>query len=492
MSSNSVRAKLDLLDLCACADACSRFRKNAKAGFGDYEVKKFNFPMDISLGFDSPENWLRNASKVLRLFGELIEIYIIRNMPPINFAGGVWDGSKPLRGIIQLINRYCKVPAIDLNLSMFVLGDDIVDDMRPLFERLRTFSSFGCVCSELWLREFALRSQELRELNLYSIDAFANEGWSFGGLHQPFRKLTKITFESFGKLSNYDIEEILKRNPQLKEICFRSCLNINDNILHYIAEYVPGIESLFIFWQINFCYKRKNLKYLGQLKNLSNLSLSTSPFNQNSQFPDLLLSLVCELANAEIPLKKLALSGDLQLPGGVGQFVDGILKLGQLETLYLGLVDGLNVAHAIEFCVRLKELSLNLYPLPTASDLLAIVRNAEKLECLCLEQVSKCNTINIDVETFRKMVEMVEQRPIKTHLNLDLRGNYSGVGIPSDELARAKNSLTLILSPCPQRIVKIRKFTIFDKVWLIICSIIRAVIHAISMLCRYLCGLYPI
>lgn len=265
----------------------------------------------------------------------------------------------------------------------------------------------------------------------------------FDGLYQPLRKLTSVSFVEIRDLNNNDIEEFLKRNSQLENLEIRDCPRVDDRIVQQISEHALGIRTLYL--QDISLTTKKNAKYYGQLSNLQSLSLKVPAYSGEHVLPYVVL----EIAEAKIPLEHLLLYGCLVPDCAVDLFIEGILKLRKLRTLSLGYVEGLDATHIMEICGRLKKLHMDMYSLPTAQNILDILRIGEKLECLnlCYTFVQKnYKQIQIDVDTFRQMVEVVRNRPRKIHLKLALDRDCYAAEIPAEELVEAQDSLTLNIS----------------------------------------------
>lgn len=127
-------------------------------------------------------------------------------------------------------------------------------------------------------------SAELRELYFDSVTPQSDFGW----LHRPFRNLVKFKLRQQNFLDDFQIAEVVKYNPQLKEFKLVYSSNIRnvtpEGIFQSIVENVPHIESISI--SLNFGWLRENQRniprtYLGQLSKLTNLELQLTANWQN-------------------------------------------------------------------------------------------------------------------------------------------------------------------------------------------------------------------
>lgn len=93
-------------------------------------------------------------------------------------------------------------------------------------------------------------------------------------LHRPFPKLVKVSLMGIANWQTNDVTEMLKYNPQLREIEFHSNKKLcsRNSILPSLVEYVPDI---YLFIRINaerISLDREYVKHFGQLRKLSSLT----------------------------------------------------------------------------------------------------------------------------------------------------------------------------------------------------------------------------
>lgn len=437
---------LGLQDLCAVADVCSRFRAIARASFAHSKPKTLDLPDDIGCRFPSVHNKiLLRTSRVLRNFGPFItDIFdfakYCRSSPPDYLNDEMCSECE--REFFDLLIRYCSGTLTHLSLRRTLLPNEVVLKMRPLFRGIHKLGLFNRELPALSASWFP----ELRELELGNI--IPNQSFQYDCLHETFPKLERISFHSLHGFMNYDIEKILQCNPKLKEIELDKCKNLGTNTLWAIAEYAKKVEKL----NLNFHFQKPNpnAKYFSGLHKLSSLALCLL-FE-----PDYVTSVICEIAEAGIPLKYLRLGGLWMEKNSSTQqaFIDGMSKLTKLETLVLVKSQGLNATDINSICEHLKdlrELQLESFVALTADDLLMLVGNAEKLEQVLLvdtfpiyDHGRKCNIIiDFDGKTFQKIVNIVKKRSKRTRLNIYLNTDCYNVAIP-DELAKANKDFVVV------------------------------------------------
>lgn len=249
-----------------------------------------------------------------------------------------------------------------------------------------------------------------------------------------------FSFSCMAGLKNSDVEECLKKNPQLKRIKLSICSEVDDCIFQTIAKYVPEIESIRYYSRSRI--NMENVKYFGRLSKLKILDLYLKQANKTTGY---VLSVVHEIASANIELELLHL-GRFDLKNESQKFVDGISKLKKLKTLRLEDIQNLTGSHFISMCKPLNELSEvaveRIGLKMTNDDLLNFIRNADKLERFDYNNAADFPQ-RIGVDTFEKLVQIINQRVEKTKLNLCLSERAFTADIPADLREAASDLLKL-------------------------------------------------
>lgn len=229
----------------------------------------------------------------------------------------------------------------------------------------------------------------------------------------------------------------MKPNPQLKQIELKSCYTLDDSILQTIAMYAPQIE-IFEFRTDNNQEYKGNIKYFRQLREMKSLNLEIYCDPQYIQ------ATVYEIGLANIRLESL----DLALFQNTRQFIEGISKIPTLKTLRLSDVYDLRASHLIEICKQLKELTEIQIDCTdfkmTVDELLNLIQNAKKLQSFIYStwKAAQPTLINIDAETFKKLVRIISQRNEKTHFVLHLSDDYFKTDVPKAMIKAASDLLT--------------------------------------------------
>lgn len=452
---------LNSLDLCAVADTCGRLRQNAKAAFEYSKNKNLRLWDDILPGRDNHDfssEVLLKLSKMLRHFGEYIVSYdeepnkMPRRIFPRQCGASRLNYSQKM---IDMLNQYCSANLSELRFASTTFDDETAHKMRALLRNVKKLSFFGVRISEILLKMLPWWCPELRELRFFAIISQYEENLSLDpgrpklsldGLHQPLRKLVKLTIDNVPDLKNNDIEQILKLNPQLREIGMiytpRNDV-LDDSILNIIAKHVPLVESLNLTLRTNVYYGG-----YGRLHNLRSLKLRISRDGFSSRIVYVEKALR-EIHESNIPLKNLHLDiSQMCIQNSV--FVGEINKLKELEVLEIvGIHDNhLKFSYVNDICkhsTALSELALYVSYSVTPDKLLELIGNAKKLKSLHFISEGAPRKTYIRDATFMKIVDIVEKRCDKTHLKIKLDSRQYTLKV-SNDLVRAYNEKLTVLS----------------------------------------------
>lgn len=391
--------RMNIKDLTANADVCTRFRYNA-AQAARSKFKYLYMHKCSSVG----------AYAKLRNFGASVTSVCVDSLY------GQKGRAQFQKRIIELLNLYCVGETIDLKLSRFDIIDDLAVLMVPLLGRVQNLNLEDCQSGGLFLKKLPFWSPELRELNCQSLNDSDREGMQFDGLHRNFPKLESIVIVRVAAVNITDIEEILKWNPQLKRIQLVSCCQLDESILKTIAKHVPKIVKISL--STKSAKNSTNLEHLPQLSELKTLILSVDDNHSYVQ------SIVPEIALAATALEHLDLS-NFNLRYKYQQFVEGISKLKTLKTLRLCYVENMRVTNLLDMCKPLKQLSevhlfrTNISLWIERPQLLEFVKNAEKLQKLEIVGDQDIeDEVFVNVNTYMKLLSIVNQRKEKMKLDL--------------------------------------------------------------------------
>lgn len=430
---------LDLPELCAVADTCSRFRQYAEAYFGHSKKKNLLLPDDILGDADSINQALLKTSRALRHFGK----YIVNFSEKMNNRMcGLYNRANNKsrlmyrRKIIELLNQYCSGHLIELKFAVFDFNNEAAHMMNPLLGSIHQLAFRYCGISELLLTMLPSWCPELRGLQLQLI----KDKLPFGSL-RPMRKLEEISLIDVIKLNDDHIKLMLERNPQLRKVELLRCDRLTNITFAQLASEVETM-NLSIFGR---CHALDSSRYFGRLNNLKSLTLKFNSTIENAHFMALAIQ---EIGNANIPLRYLRLfCANMSLHAGM--LVDGIIKLKKLETLKLTSIVDLNASHVEKICKHCTELSvleLSLMYIADPDLILNMIRIAKKLKSLTFVAFVKTFAKTcIEVDTYKEMIKIVENRCNNTHLEIKLDNRVYSSNVPQDLVRAHKQTLSFQL-----------------------------------------------
>lgn len=188
------------------------------------------------------EKYKVTTIEFLRLFGEFIESITVMGVNYMYRLSKETDIEDQNR-ILEPLNRYCGGKLQELVLWNFYLTEETALLLRPLLlsiHRLRIEKH----SLDLFLKMLPEWAPELRELEIDNMISNSDQDVvRFVGLQPQFQNLERFSLKSVSHVNNDDVEEVLKWNPQLKEIELDG-LNVTRNIYELIFEHVLKIENV--------------------------------------------------------------------------------------------------------------------------------------------------------------------------------------------------------------------------------------------------------
>lgn len=477
---------LELSDLCAAADVSRRFRLNAQSHFTSPKYSKdvlhilfvnehehlflkpqLAGPVDNTRKIYTKGSQLKllTISKVLRNFGAFIKYISFLGMPWEKCETTLKNNGIKENKVIQLISLHCSGTLMSLGLSRCDITAETENTLRPVLLHLRSLTLHECKFSNFFARMLSLRTPGLRALHFacranksdrYSIIEFQMEDI----LRQTFLNLLSITLRLLPNVNNIDIEEFLKRNPQLKKIGLLNCRNVDGGIFQSIATHAPEIEAI----QIDrvSTIDDRNLGHIGKLKSLHTLKLctySTPSLCNVNPVDHLFMPLILhEIHASNIPLQNLHIAGcGIEfLFKGTDQLIDAILKIKTLQELWFIRFKTLKMSHIHDICKQLKGLSklylCNTHVFISPDNLLAMIKYAPRLQSLQYLEGPftfwrKPDEYPGFSDEYMKMVEIVGQRQEGTRLLIELTSfNPILKNLPKDLSRKFKHILTLAVA----------------------------------------------
>lgn len=477
---------LDSSDVCAAADVCRRFRLNAQSHFTspkfrnvflsiqchEYDERlilnpQLDGPLDkADIIYTGPQLKLISISKVLRNFGAFIKSIFFMGLFCREIDSTLKNNGIREKKIFHMIRLHCSGTLMNLTLHRCdITGTETENNLRPVLLHLRKLQLHESKFSNFFARMLSLWTPELRALHLTcntdQRDTMVMRVDDI--LRQTFLNLLMVTFGLLRNLNNIDIEEFLKRNPQLKKIGLLNCRNVDGRIFQSIATHAPEVEAI----QIDrlSAMNDSNLWHVGKLKCLHTLKLCTySWFETNPVDHSFMPSILHEIHLSNIPLQHLHIKGaGTESFQRTDQLVDAILKITTLKDLSFSRFRVLKMFHIHDICKHLKVLKKlylhNTNVFISADDLLTMIKYAPNLQSLqYLEgkltflkdpfRWRKPDEMPGCIDEYMKMVEIVGQRRDGTRLLIELSiFNPILKKLPKDLTRKFEHILTLAVAP---------------------------------------------
>lgn len=298
--------------------------------------------------------------------------------------------------------------------------------MRPLVSNLRKFhllsrTNFSTPTLVSWLTDI----EDLKTEKAYEHPEL---------LEHPFTNLRRISLHSIRfQCSAFII--FLKKNPNLKEIVLRNVKMVDDRAVDVFGDYSSQIEK---FHFINSAVNTIDAKSFRKLPNLSSLALCPVEFAPPES--DILLT-IREIISAKIPLKHLTLQAVVLTPS----LCDAVSKLVHLETFNLsrhGSMDGIEDLSTQLKC--LTEVESGNKTMLTLDKLETVVSRFQNLHRLIIRIENDGEVITFDSEAFEKIVAILQKRPNKMPLHIQLPRCYKLEF--SDELVRRHSHILTVIN----------------------------------------------
>lgn len=404
---------LDLMNLCAFADVCSRFKQNAQAKFRGMDVKDVDKHTWTELPDIAKYRLVRNFGQSIT---SLAAVALKRNN----------------EYIVLMIIRYCGNALKSLTLQNFRINAYLGERLMSLVSLLDKFGITECHCQPSFCERLPMHSQKLRELE-FKFESYSQYSNVFvlGGLPKPFPKLDKFTMVDW---EARDLRPFLEKNQQLSSINLES-VNGNEDHFQLVAKHLPTVEHMGIV--ISKSWRLDGHKNLNKLMALKSLRLKCHRPNYDATIRELL----AKMAAVNIPIETLEL---MTCPSNKALFAV-IPKFEKLKTLRLFDMTGLQFTELITLCNDLDELTelcVRTDQNDFMPDILRLVRSAKKLQKFHFQQRNGNWTMSAD--TFDKLVHTMKHRTNGcTQLDIVLMGIFPAVDVGDDVLQANKQFVTI-------------------------------------------------
>lgn len=407
---------LNASDLCAVADVCSAFKRNAQAEFSlrftglhfNAQVLIKDYDTDGDYKFNTATLQIRQLAPMLRNFGSSLNAIHICS-PHVRWS----------HQITKLVAKYSGESLNCLYFNRIHFTRDAINELRPVLSRLERLKLDFCswnsrfVASEMF--SFCSELHTLSLAGAVSLDTPV-----------ALPELKSLVFDYYRHDSDEDLIRFLSVNPQLKAISIE-CHVIYGEILPIIAKCTPQVEKLKFTPVSGFMRDFVgNAEHLKRLTALKSLEIKCSSFSLGLVLGESLESLDLERFRA-----------DREFVTELSKWKQ-LTRLGQVYCSYqdMKLSDILMIVRNLS---ELTELKL-IYVRDSIADLVEIVRWAPKLQKLTYGSLTGSS---IDLDLFMKVRSVVANREQSCPRSLVWHLYNVKLDVPEESLNANKDILIL-------------------------------------------------
>lgn len=412
-----ILSNLSLVDLTNAANVCVRFNQQSKAVFSA-KYKRL----------DLTECSNEEAKKSIQTFGSLAHSIDIEGFPPSvtylssEYGECIW-GPENNSEILSMIDLYCTSALSELKLIEFDFEDTLYDKviLGSAFNTMQKLVFYNCQLTSNVKGLLAL-CNELKVLELNKCS------WSYEDICvSKYKKLEELRLVRTTEFNDRTLKRFITLNPTITKLSFVGLRERDISVsrtLRTIAENLRNLLEL-EFQQCEYCDDfAKSLPHLDKLTSLKVLKLDLTTISAK-QLCDVLI------AN-DTPIECLRFYfGEID--------IDAIKSISQMKKLKI-----FGLCHTKNFTDNtLMHLAKDLGP------------QLEKLELLCstaqnittiglkkmLPFATKLSlfslyseTVTIDLDDYRTMLDAIKKRPEKRGLLLELTGQSGQIHVPKTML----------------------------------------------------------
>lgn len=410
-----VFSHLKISDLFAVVDVCERFRKNAIDLFA-MKHKALDF-VPTHLFTLSKEAYFRKIRHRLQRFGS--------SATSLKIHGE--EKSSCDQRILEQILQYCGSNLKELTLFDFEVRNSFLGRLQPLFvplERLHlnesgAFTKLLNHCGDL---------KALKLSNMFFLDF---------ELKFKCPKLETLKMDDVYMVSNTDLKNLFKLNPQLRKLSFDSGHYFDDAVVPIIAKYLPLIEDLSLNIRMTSKFEQ-NIRHLRQMTALKKLTFRSSNGYRYNNF----YSAIKEIATAKIPLEEL----DLWSVDSVDErLATAVSTIRTIKTLSLRGTHGLNIPQLIRIAGHLTELTSLIWSgnaRLNIGDVVDLISKTQKLRKIILKGRRR---IEIDANAFSLLLDAARNRSEQSPLEIGIFVKYHSQ-VPA-EMVKAHMQTMVIFHP---------------------------------------------
>lgn len=402
---HEIFSNLNLVDLTNAANVCVRFNQQAKELFSA-KYKRL----------DLTECSIENAKNSIQAFGSLAHAIDIEEFPPTisiyesTEYGDVLDESENNSEILSMIDSCCTSALNEVKLIEFDFEDTRYDKVihDSAFSTLKKLAFYNCQLTSNVKGLLAL-CNELKALEFYKCS------WSYEDICvSKYKNLEELRLVKRTEFDDRTFRKFITLNPTLLRLSFIELSDRDISVsktLYSIAQKLPNLLEL-EFQYCSYCNDFvKNLPHLAKLTSLKVLKIDLITITAK-QLSDLLT------AN-DTPIEHLKLNFD-KIDKDAIESISKMKKLKILELCDTEFTDNdlMELAKGLGHQLEKLRLSNSTAKNLTMIGLKKMLPFATKLSYFTMNS----ETITIDLDDYRTMLDVVKKRAEKRSLLFELTG----------------------------------------------------------------------
>lgn len=245
---------LNVNDLCAIANTCTRFAKIAQRNFAD----KFN-----KITWRAGD---MNAMNVFKAFGRLITSLDV-------------DVIEPQNAFLDFITEHCGYKLTHLNLwtqshDHIPLTEGTLIKLKLLFSQLYRLDIY---CNKLFDWETTKNVfASCLELKSLALNCTTVMNFEMNRMNIQFPKLQELKFYLNHAINDNGLDLLLASNPNIKKLYLDECTNLTAKTIEIIAHRLPNLEELSLGYLLQKLGVQ-HLRPIGELKRLNSVNIILGP-----------------------------------------------------------------------------------------------------------------------------------------------------------------------------------------------------------------------
>lgn len=398
---------IDMKDLVNAAQVCVRFNKYATEVFTK-KYKDLELPGELNAA---------EVNDLLKHFGPMIRsLEVDKNVLHYRLIS--------VNDFASAVSEHCTALK-DLQLVNFKIERELDEKIRPLFTKLEMLKLTLCELKDDG-KHLMSACVNLKTLVLCNCDLYKGKS-----IDQQFDKLEEARIIGSNKLRNTVIF-FIKRNPQLIKLMVNNTQLELSKLFQAVGTRLPNLIELDINYFHDTADRTELANHISVLSRLTLLKVLKLNFGS---LP--VAALVSRLAADNVPIEHLKI-----INGKINDdAINNISKLINIKVLEIvNIKDELTDQHLVQLAKVLPELQeLNIAHIPSELTMIGLkemLSHAKKLSHLVLKFIK---SIAIDINDYKAMLNMVQNRNRNNKLLIELWGTGGMVNVPDAILAENRD-----------------------------------------------------